>query len=115
MSEQRDLSRLPKWAQQEIAALQRQLAEAQRRADQARLDSGPADSNTLIDPYDDVPIRLGVDVPVRFILQATDTRRLNDHWVEVRVHENGLQLMAGRQLVFVPRVTNVTRVEVRDR
>lgn len=53
--------RLPKWAQQELSRLERDLEHFQ-----AKLREGPEDSNTFADPYGDAPRPLGASPVIEF-------------------------------------------------
>lgn len=60
------LARLPQWAQEHIRALERRLAAAEASAEAARLATAPDASDTLVYPYDRIPIGLGCGQRVRF-------------------------------------------------
>ncbi|MER7445022.1 DUF7239 family protein [Micromonospora avicenniae] len=111
---------LPKWAQSEMARLRRiaeqceaRIAEADARAERARLDTNPKGVNTALDPYgirDDL-VGLGDNVRIRFTL--------GDGWrdeITARVHPVGgyLEISGSRALVLHPQVSNVINVHIRD-
>ena len=55
------LEKLPKWAQDEISRLERDLAYWQERAS-----IGPDESNTFAHPYSEFPTPLGMDAQIEF-------------------------------------------------
>lgn len=97
--------RLPKWAQQELQRLERDLAYAK-----ARLAQGPEDSRVIADPYSDPPRPLGSDTSIDF--------RFGDGWsdrINVRIDDGGIRVMGGSRLVVTPEASNVIRIETRER
>ena len=107
-------ARLPVWAQGLIGRLRREVEDERRRADEARGSGGPEDTDTVIDPYDDVPIRLPKGERVRFLVGR-------DHyeWIDCQVLHHAtlgrvVQVMAGTSLVVHPSVTNVVYLGVRQ-
>lgn len=101
--------RLPKWAQAALATSRRLVADAEQRATEARLATGPQDSDTLADPYDDVPLRLGHGAYIRFLLDG-------DSYVDARVRQDRggayVDISASAQLAVQPQSSNVIRVSV---
>jgi hypothetical protein len=59
----RDISKLPKWAQQEITRLRGSVEHWQRVAS-----VGPDESNTFADPYSDAPRPLGAGTTIEFVM-----------------------------------------------
>lgn len=105
---------LPRWARDELGRLRAWLRTAQTRADQARLDSGPEDSNTFLDPYDDIPVRLGRGIRVRFI-PAESTIKDIRNWIDVSVDRWGdVEVSAGARLAVEPRSSNVIKLRVME-
>lgn len=107
-------TKLPIWAQKELARLRRKVEDAERRATEARLSNGPEDSDTLLDPYDETPIRLPRGTKVRFVLGKSYD------YVDVQIlrrREEGpyVELMGQQQLVIRPQVSNVVRVQIDPR
>lgn len=93
--------RLPKWAQQEIVRLERDLAYAK-----ARLADDPGNSRVFADPYSDPPRPLGYDTAIDF--------RFGEAWSEritVRIDRGGLKLHGGSTLLITPDASNVIHVE----
>lgn len=104
-------SRLPRWAQGRIAELERRLQAAEAAADAARLATAPAESDTLIDPHEPVPIGLGTGPRVRFLPAGPgDTLR---RWVDVRVDPFGyVEVMGGDVFAIEPQSSNLIRIRV---
>lgn len=101
--------RLPKWAQQEIDKLRRDLKYAERK-----LGTGPGNSNTFTDPHADVQRPLGKSPTVRFWF-TEDREHNHSHYIDVRIVDDGprdpyLQVMAGHTLGITPQSSNVIRV-----
>ncbi len=100
--DKQDISKLPKWAQQRIATLEREAAYWQARA----LD-GPEGSNTAVNEGMKLkPLEHGAEI--RF--------QLGEHWVEhidVRIDKDGLlQLMGGDGIAIYPSSSNVAFVRI---
>lgn len=96
--------RLPKWAQQEIERLERDLAYAKER-----LAEGDSESRVFADPYADPPRPLGYDTAVEF--------RFGDHWsdkIHIRIDGDGLKVMGGSRLSITPEAANVVRIGTRE-
>lgn len=99
---ERDVSKLPKWAQQELEMLRKNLAYWQKRAL-----AGPDDSNTVLEPYAKGGRPLGTDVTVRFLLP--------NGWIDARTEDGRVLVRSSHQLVTLPHVTNTIYLEVRER
>ncbi len=104
-------TRLPKWAQEKLADARRRVESAERSANKARLATNPADTNTVIDPYADIPIGLPKNANVRFLLG--DERRRS--YVDVRVDGDAVHVMGGGMLAVMPKSGNVVDVRVNER
>jgi hypothetical protein len=107
-------AKLPQWAQHKLATLRRAVAEADSRAEQARMATNPAESDMLIAPFDDIPVGLGRDVEVRAVL---DPQRPRDRYVDLRVRRDRdqrryLELVGGSGLVLRLQSSYVLIVEV---
>ena len=103
-------ARLPRWAQEKIRNLRRERNDAVKRADEVRRATDPADSNALLDYYDEIPIGLG-NRPVWFRLDG-------ESLVHCRV-EHGKLVVHGSQpghgaLNVQPMSSNVVYIVVRD-
>lgn len=103
--------KLPRWAQDKLAALRSEWDDLQKRLAQA-VDAPP--SRVRVEPWSDQngrPARyLGDRDTVRFVLNDNpDTLR---SWVDVRLDGSDLRLMGGGSLVLRPHVTNVVYVDV---
>lgn len=70
MRPERDITKLPKWAQSELRRLERDLASARET-----LAAGPEDSNTFADPYS-TRRPLGADPTILFVLGERDEIRV---------------------------------------
>jgi hypothetical protein len=108
--------RLPKWAQKELESLRRQVRNAERAAEEARLATSPDESDTIIDRYTEGPIGLGKGARVRFLPEGHEGDGWHHHnYLEVRVEDGGIQVHAGGQLSILPRVSNSVQIKVVDR
>lgn len=103
-------ARLPQWAQQEIANLERQVQELTAAA-KSLAENTAADG--YITRYNRVPTPiLPVKERIRFPFDGIDGRL----WIDVhRQGERELQLMGARPLHIAPQVTNVIQVKLVDR
>ncbi len=98
--------KLPKWAREEFARLRRRAANAEQDAETARLATDPGESDTLIEPFEPVPVGLGNGTPVRFLL--------GDDYVDVRVKRESwgtfAEVMAGERVSVRPQSSNVVQL-----
>lgn len=98
--------KLPKWAREEFARLRRRTADAERDAEVARLATSASESDTLIEPYEPVPVGLGNGTLVRFLL--------GDDHVDVRVKRESwgtyAEVMAGERVSVRPQSSNVVQL-----
>lgn len=101
------IERLPKWAQQYIGTLERNLAHAH-----AKLAVGPEDSDTFLEPYGTPKLRpLGDGVSVRFTLGTKRYGIYVDARTDVSPRaEKRLVLMGGTGLVIKPVSSNIVYV-----
>lgn len=106
--------KLPVWAAAMIERLRARVFTETERASEARLRSGPADSDVLLDRYDDQPIRLGRGTIVRFLVGDR-----SDDWIDVYVDRRSsgrrLSVRGERSLLLRPAVTNVVDVVLDER
>jgi hypothetical protein len=103
-------SRLPRWAQETIRNLRRERDDARKRAEEARLATRPADSDALLDYYDDIPIGLGRR-PVYFQLPRGQLIYCRVEHGKLVVH--GAAPGSGH-LSVEPQSSNVINLVVRD-
>jgi hypothetical protein len=103
----RDLSRLPKWAQDEIERLQRDLGYAQ-----AKLAEGLEDSDTFADPYGAVMRSLGSGPLIRFGGEGHEGT-FDARWHEGALHIHGNAGMRG-EMVILPQVSNSITLAIRE-
>lgn len=109
------LARLPKYARDRITQLERNLAYAQ-----AKLATGPEDSNTFADPYyGTVPRPLGQDSTIEFRLDSYDDKRHHDQVIQARVDRSRhpephsyLYVNGGDSLLVEPQSSNVVRIRL---
>ena len=104
MQKERNRATLPKWAQNELARLERDLEYTR-----AKLAQAPDDSRVFANPYSDAPQPLG-DADVEF--------RVNDHdkfKVGLDDVRDGtvLTVYGGDTLQIEPQASNVVRVRLR--
>jgi len=106
-------AKLPVWARKHIETLRRQAHDAQIERDDARLATNPAESNTVLCAYSDIPIGLGKSPTVRFRLGESDRELYADARVEQdRDGRRTLHIMAGTTIHIEPRSSNVILMEV---
>jgi hypothetical protein len=105
-------AKLPVWVREHISDLRRALREERARADAARRDGGPEDSDTILDEWDRVPVRLGRGVRVTFALDeatfltASVKRDGSSPYLEILARsERGMETLA-----VTPQSSNVVRV-----
>jgi hypothetical protein len=99
-----DLSRLPKWAQNEIRLLRREVTHWKERAS-----VGPDDSNVFAHPYSQAPLPLGLNADVEYDLGDFHLR------ISVTPDHAGLSVMSTGSHGFLsvrPQASNV--VEIRE-
>jgi len=103
MAEDRDLSRLPQWAQSRIEVLERDLASAY-----AKLAAGPGESDTFADPYGEAVRPLGTGTMIRFGGPGYD-RTVDARW---RNGELVVQANAGMtdEFAIKPQASNTIRL-----
>lgn len=101
--------KLPVWAKTLLVNMRQRVENAESRAEEARLATDPAGSDTLIHFYDDVPIGLGRGERVRFLPGGPGDQLA---WVNVRVRRSGdIEVMASHMLTVRPEATNVVAVQ----
>ena len=98
--EERDLTKLPKWASQEIERLQSNLAYVH-----GLLEAGPEDSRVFAEPYSDHPRPLGKDAHIEF-------RPTPDTKLKVAIEKDGIEVYGGDSLMVYPRSSNVVRIKM---
>jgi hypothetical protein len=106
--------KLPKWAQD---AMRGAASDQYNRAEAATLESRKG-SRVYLDPNGHA-VGLGTD-PIRFVLAEDGDVDTDWDYVDVRVVESAyhgryVEIMAGRDVVIRPQVTNVVRVTVDGR
>lgn len=101
--------RLPRWAQDTLKSLRRQVEDQKMRADDARMAGGPEDTDTILDPYDDTPVRLKKGEHVRFLLGPDDYQ-----WIECSVQKFGrfniVRVISGDSLLVYPSSSNAAHL-----
>ena len=98
-----DVTKLPKWAQQEISRLERDLAYAR-----AKLAAGPEDSNTFAEPYGAAPRPLGTGTLIRF--QLGDPEDWGGY-IDAHIEGDRLVVHSGHSLSVKPWASNVIHVK----
>lgn len=109
MVKDHDVSKLPKWARQEIERLTRDVEHLS-----AKLSAGPENSNTFADPYSDSKRPLGLDTAVEFVL---DQKRWDGRGSRIRValQDGVLNVNGDDQLLVMPRAANTLLIGFRER
>lgn len=105
-------AKLPVWAQEILDNARRRVKDAEKEAEAARLATDPATSRAILDPHAAIPIGLGKNPKVTFVLsRRPDGDPLS--YIEVRMSHDfpdKLELMASSTLHIRPQVTNVIQV-----
>lgn len=104
MRKEYDRTNLPKWAQNEISRLERDLA-----YERDKLAQGPENSNTFAEPYATTPRPLGENPNIEF--------RLGDKWgdkINVRIEGDKLQILGGSRITIFPESSNTFSVGVAE-
>lgn len=94
-----DRTKLPKWAQQELTRLERNLEHAK-----SKLAQGPENSRVFADPYSDTPRPLG-DAHIEFRVGPGIGQKFS-----VRIEGTDLYVMGSDGLAVFPEASNVVRV-----
>lgn len=101
-------SKLPAWAQKQLAHLRLELTDALKAAEEARLATSPDESNAVIDRFPVGSIGLG---------NATVTFKLGDKWhesVAVRVQGAALIVNGAGTISVQPSASNAVQITMRD-
>lgn len=102
-------SRLPKWAQAELADLRRRLDRAEDERDDLRESVfGPSDTDTHADPYGSVPINLPKGGLIQFRIGYGE-----EDVVRVRTCAEGLNINGSVGIVVIPKASNDVVIGVR--
>lgn len=103
------LKKQPKWVQEEVELLQRELIAAQDELDELREGKvGDPGSDTFVDPHAKTPLNLPNGALVAFRLDASTT-------VHARVTADGLEVRSpDSSLVVHPQVTNTVVISGSD-
>lgn len=111
MAATKDITRLPKWAQERIDLLERSVEHYK-----AKLEEGPANSNTFADPYSDARRPLGQDARVRWVLeQRTFPSREGTHdsqYIEAHLVEGRLRVTTSDGMRLGPESSNSLYIEL---
>jgi hypothetical protein len=104
-------SNLPVWAKRKLDTLRGHIKNAESEINELRLSvSGmKPNSNTFLEVIHDNPFPLGKNVDVGFVFGPND---LHDT-IRCRIRDGELEISGGRQLIIVPRVSNVVAVHLR--
>jgi hypothetical protein len=84
-NDQERLDRLPKWARERILRLERNVEHLE-----AKLSTGPADSNAFLDPYSDSPRPLGKDPVIEFGARGEEMREFTVRYKDGELVINGM-------------------------
>jgi hypothetical protein len=99
---ERDVTKLPQWAQRRIEKLERDLAHARDK-----LSQGPENSDTFADAYSENPRPLGQGTTIRFVY--------GDRWhqqFQARLDGDTLHVSGGNSIFIEPRASNSVYVKV---
>ena len=102
MKPPRDRSKLPKWAQQEIDRLERDLVSAYEK-----LSIGPQDSNTFADIYSSAPRPLGKSPNIDFVFGEKWSQKF-----QARLEGDTLRVSGGNSIAVFPQSSNVVSIKV---
>lgn len=95
-----DVTKLPKWAQQRIETLERNLAHAH-----AKLAEGPKDSRVFSNPYAESPTPLGRDPHILFKVGPDFGEEIH-----VTIDGKGIKVMGGSRIAIFPQDANVMQI-----
>lgn len=110
MKNNKDISKLPKWAREELEGLRERVAADDHYWKSKALEAANATaSNTqLVTHYGEEPRALPNDTAIRFVLGD------DGGWVEVGIRNGHLQVMGGTCLQIRPTASNVVLILARD-
>lgn len=106
-------AKLPAWVRAEFDRLRRRTENAERDRDEARLATDPSTSDTVLDPYNDIPIGLGKGTAIRFRLGSEGRMEWAD--AKVRHDRDGayMQIRSGGTMTIEPRSGNLVHLRAR--
>ena len=106
------IAKLPKWAQEELRSLERDLGVALDELEDLREGKyGDADTDTVADPYADAPLKLKKGETIEYRL-GYDRGAV----IRARVDQYGiLELNGGQAIAVHPRAANAVHVALLDR
>jgi hypothetical protein len=100
------ITKLPRWAQQHIDHLRRQLTETQLALREAQ--GGVIETDTVADPYGEYPQNMRPGTTIRFLM--------NGNYLDCIMHErhgsNRLEVRGSEALTIRPSSSNVLTVDV---
>lgn len=100
---ERDITKLPVWAQRKIEVLQRDISYLN-----SKLAAGPENSNTFADPYSSAPRPLGDSPTVEFVVGPD---KLRDR-IRVRVEGDEIDVNGSTIMTVRPRAGNSVRIGI---
>lgn len=109
LERQKMRAKLPKWAQEELATLERNLSDARSRFTKIGAVSGPV----VVEPFYPTPIHFPEGTQVRFKVGER-----YDHYIDIQISKgrpNTIQIRAGESVSIIPDASNSLYVEIRDR
>lgn len=110
MSADERVAKLPRWAQQHIEILERDLAEAEKRIEAAQ--RGPEDTDTIARIHADHPLHLPAGTTVRFQLGAGYGEYIDCRIEERRGGQKCLEIHGGEMLLLRPMSGNLANATV---
>lgn len=93
----------------------RRVKEAEKSAQEARLATGPNESDMIVDRYDEIPVGLGRRPTVRVVLDRRPGGEVV-RWIDIRLTESkkSVEILGSSTLRVTPQVTNVIAVTVQE-
>lgn len=107
--------RLPKWAQAEMERLRLRAMRAEAERDEARLATGPDESDVVIDGWGAIPVGLGRGTQISFRPPGPTKLHPVRRTIDVRVLDNGtVQVLGGAPLIVRLGASNVLYLTLDD-
>jgi len=101
-----DISKLPKWAEQEILLLTSNLEYYKNKAKEIK---GEKKTDTYLSQGINEPLPLPNNSHVIFVINSS--RSITTQQIQVRVVDNGIEISGCDRLVIKPHASNTCRIE----
>jgi hypothetical protein len=116
MSTPNDPSKLPKWAQDEMERLRRDVTYWKAKAHEyLHAEQDPSTTDTAVRGFGLEKDRgLPVGTCIAFKLASKRYRDALGNFAHVQVKDGALEINTGRSMVIIPHVTNVIRIRIEE-